>query len=62
MSLSLLSFQTIHELDNVNLTRDLLESSEDVGVGTILGGVNNHIKAVMLHPLKDQRCPLIEGP
>ena len=29
-----------------------LESFEDVGVGAILGGVNNHIKALMLHPLK----------
>ena len=41
-----------------------LESSEDVGVvvGAILGGVNNHIKACMLHPLKDQRGLLIEYP
>lgn len=29
-----------------------LEVSEDVGVGSILGGVNSHI---MLHQLKDQR-------
>ena len=39
-----------------------LESSKDVGVGAILGGVNNHIKAFMLHPLKDQRGLLIEDP
>ena len=39
-----------------------LESSENVGVGAILGGVNNHIKAFMLYPLKDQRCLLTEGP
>ena len=32
-----------------------LQSSEGVGVGAILGGVNNHIKEFMLHPLKDQR-------
>ena len=37
-----------------------LGSSEDIGVGTILGGVNNHIKAFMLHPLKDQRGLLIK--
>ena len=42
--------------------RDLLEYSEDVGVSAILGGVNNHIKAFMLHPLKDLRGLLIEGP
>ena len=39
-----------------------LESSEDIGVGTILGGVINHIKASMLHLLKDQRDLLVEGP
>ena len=38
-----------------------LESSEDVGVGTILGGVTNNIEASMLHLLKDQRDLLIEG-
>ena len=38
-----------------------LESSEDVGVGAILGGVNNNIKAFMLYPLKDQRGLLTEG-
>ena len=37
-----------------------LESSEDVGVGAILGGVYNHINAFMLHPLKDQSSLLIE--
>ena len=39
-----------------------LASSEDVGMGVILGGVNNHIKAFMLHPPKDQRGLFIEGP
>ena len=29
--------------------------SEDIGVGVVLGGVTNHIKAFILHPLKDQR-------
>ena len=33
-----------------------------IGVGQILGGVNNHIKAFMLHPFKYQRALLIEGP
>ena len=42
--------------------RDLPRIFKDVGVGTILGGVNNHIKAFMLHPLKDQRDLLTEGP
>ena len=37
------------------LAEIFLESSEDVGVGVILGGVNNHFKAFMLHPVKDQR-------
>ena len=32
-----------------------LESSKDLGVGAILGRANNHIKAFMLHPLKDQK-------
>ena len=35
---------------------------EDVGVGAILGGVNNHIKAFIFYPIKDQRGLLIEGP
>ena len=39
-----------------------LESSEDVGGECGLGGVNNHIKAFMPHPLKDQSGLLIEGP
>ena len=39
-----------------------LESSEDVGMVAILGGVNSHIKAFVVHPLKDQRSLLIEGP
>ena len=38
-----------------------LESSEDVGVGTILGGVDSHIKVFMLHPLKDQSGLFIKG-
>ena len=38
-----------------------LESSEDVGVGVVLGGVNNHIKECMLYPLKDQRVLPISG-
>ena len=38
-----------------------LDSSEDVGEGAILGGVNNYTKAFMLHPLKDQRGLLVEG-
>ena len=33
---------------------------EDVGVGEIMGGVTNHIKASMLHLLKDQRDLLTE--
>ena len=37
-------------------------SEDDVGVGAILGGVNSHIKAFVVHPLKDQRSLLIEGP
>ena len=39
-----------------------LEHSQDVGVSAVLGGVKNHIKVVMLHPLEDQRGPFIEGP
>ena len=39
-----------------------LESSEDIGLGAILGGVNNHLKSIMVHLLNDQRCLLIEGP
>ena len=36
-----------------------LESSKDIGVGMILGGVSNHSNAFMLHPLEDQRGLLI---
>ena len=46
----------------VQISEISLESSEDVGVGVILGGVNNNIRAFMLHPLKDQRGLLNEDP
>ena len=38
-----------------------IESSENVGVGATLGGVDNHIKTFMLHPLKDQRVCLLKA-
>ena len=37
------------------------ESSLDVGVGVVLGGVNNYIKGFMLHPHKDQRVCLLNA-
>ena len=37
-------------------------SLEYIGVGAILGEVKNHIKAFMLHPVKDQSGLLIEDP
>ena len=51
-----------YELRKIQKLDISLESSEDVGMGAILGRANNHIKAFMLHPLKDQRGQLIEGP
>ena len=38
-----------------------LESSDDIGVDATLGEVNNNIKMLTLHPLKDQRGLLIKG-
>ena len=38
-----------------NTPEIFLEPSEDIRVGVILGGVNNHIKVSMLHPLKYQK-------
>ena len=40
----------------------IIEYSEDIGVGVILEGIDNHIKAFMLHPFIDPRGVLNEDP